>query len=279
MSNASNRPEARISFSTSNNSLSVLIQERLANIFSNQFQISRQVIERCMLDENIKKEVDSFSNLLVNRADFPFLKPLIFSINKSKYETKQFIKCDFVVSGDVETDNNELNIKFLIVHAQAQNGSDMSANDLVNSLLFSEINLTNPHIFLRSMKYTITNIHERLAVDTQNNYVQPNNSKNSSDISIKLNELNVIWNIISLLIIDVENVDNNVGNCNATDNRKQSIEEQITLWCKRVNDYLDKYVKYSNSIFFKYFNPKTKKIDKGPGLELMQWKIVVTARI
>ena len=128
-------PSPRIKFSAAHNSVNVLIQERLANIFIKKYQLSRQMVERCLLDVKIRNEITRFTSLLVNNAGFELLKPLIFSIKKDKDETKQYIKCDFVpVLRNKEMKNDQA--KFLVVHAQPIEQANPATNDVINSLLF-----------------------------------------------------------------------------------------------------------------------------------------------
>ena len=187
-------PSPRIKFSAAHNSVNVLIQERLANIFIKKYQLSRQMVERCLLDVKIRNEINRFTSLIVNNAGFELLKPLIFSIKKDKDETKQYIKCDFVpVLRNKEMKNDQA--KFLVVHAQPIEQANPATNDVINSLLFSEINLSDPDMFLNSMTYTLSNIYECLARETQINFAQLNNSlddNGGSNNDNKLNELNVI---------------------------------------------------------------------------------------
>ena len=266
-------PSPRIKFSAAHNSVNVLIQERLANIFIKKYQLSRQMVERCLLDVKIRNEINRFTSLIVNNAGFELLKPLIFSIKKDKDETKQYIKCDFVpVLRNKEMKNDQA--KFLVVHAQPIEQANPATNDVINSLLFSEINLSDPDMFLNSMTYTLSNIYECLARETQINFAQLNNSlddNGGSNNDNKLNELNVIWNVVSLQVKNIECVDSQIEI--AKHHYSKFMAEQIILWNEKVNDYLDQYVKYSKSFLFKYFNTKTKNYDRGPGLELMQWKI------
>ena len=91
-------------FSSVSSSTSLRVQEHLKNVINKRFKISKKIIERCMTNESMKKEIDNFISSVINSGEGKdIVKPIIFSISYDNDEERQYVACGFVPSNESVT--------------------------------------------------------------------------------------------------------------------------------------------------------------------------------
>ena len=246
-------------FSSVSSSTSLRVQEHLKNVINKRFKISKKIIERCMTNESMKKEIDNFISSVIDSGEGKdIVKPIIFSISYDNDEERQYVACGFVPSNE--------SVTALAVTAASSVTPVSSGDDIVHSLRFMEVDLSSPDSFLNTTIDTMLYVHESFAQQTQNKCLQIN--KIDEDINkSNLVQLKLIWRIVSSQIKEFDTL------TSVTKGELYDPEEYLSQWVEKASTYVNEYLENPLMFLSRHAEQNIEIDDKGPGLELLLWNI------